>query len=37
VEPQFEKKVYVAGIGEVEERVTQGGKESFQLVSVTRG
>jgi len=36
VEPQFEKKVYVAGIGEVEERVTQGGNERFQLATVTR-
>lgn len=36
VEPQFEQKVYVAGIGEVRERVTQGGQESFQLVSVSR-
>jgi hypothetical protein len=34
VEPQFEQKVYVAGIGEVEEHVTQGGHERFELVSV---
>jgi hypothetical protein len=36
VEPQLEQKSYVAGIGEVAERVTQGGHERFQLVSVTR-
>jgi len=36
VEPQFERKYYVAGIGEVAERVTQGGHEHFALVSVTR-
>ena len=35
VEPQYEKKFYVAGIGEVQEHVTQGGHERFQLVSVT--
>jgi hypothetical protein len=37
VEPQFEQKSYVAGVGEVAEHVTQGGHERFQLVSVTRG
>jgi len=37
VEPQFEQKSYVAGVGEVAEDVTQGGHEGFQLVSVTRG
>jgi hypothetical protein len=37
VEPQFEQKSYVAGVGEVAEHVTQGGHEGFQLVSVTRG
>jgi len=36
VEPQLEKKWYVAGIGEVAERVVQGGHEGFRLVSVTR-
>jgi len=36
VEPQFEKKYYVAGIGEVKEQVTQGGHERFELVSLTR-
>jgi hypothetical protein len=35
VEPQYERKYYVAGIGEVKERVTQGGHEQFQLVEVT--
>jgi hypothetical protein len=37
VEPQFEQKSYVAGVGEVAEHVTQGGHERFQLVSVTHG
>jgi hypothetical protein len=37
VEPQLEQKFYVAGVGEVAEHVTQGGRERFQLVSVTRG
>jgi hypothetical protein len=36
VEPQLEKKYYVAGIGEVRERLVQGGQEQFELVSVTR-
>jgi hypothetical protein len=36
VEPQFEKKYYVKGIGEVAEQVTQGGHEHFELVRVTR-
>jgi hypothetical protein len=35
VEPQFEEKDYVAGIGEVSEVVVAGGHESFRLVSVT--
>jgi hypothetical protein len=35
VEPQFERKYYVKGIGEVKEQVTQGGHESFELVRVT--
>jgi hypothetical protein len=35
VEPQYERKVYVAGLGEVMEQVTQGGHEQFQLVKVT--
>jgi hypothetical protein len=33
-EPQYEKKYYVAGIGEIAEKVTQGGHEQFKLVSV---
>jgi hypothetical protein len=36
VEPQLERKVYKAGVGEIEEQVVQGGHEEFQLVSVTR-
>ena len=37
VEPQFEKKYYASGIGEVKEQVTQGGHERFELVSLTHG
>jgi hypothetical protein len=37
VEPQFEKKYYVAGVGEVMEQVVQGGHEQFELVKVTHG
>jgi hypothetical protein len=36
VEPQLEKKLYVRGIGEVEERVIAGGQESFRLTHITR-
>ena len=36
VEPQLEKKYYVAGIGEVMEKVVAGGHEQFQLAKVTR-
>jgi hypothetical protein len=36
VEPQIERKYYVAGIGEIKEQVTAGGHEQFQLVRVTR-
>jgi hypothetical protein len=36
VEPQLEKKLYVRGIGEVEERVIAGGHESFRLTHITR-
>jgi hypothetical protein len=36
VEPQLEQKSYVAGIGEIEEHLTEGGNEHFELVSVTR-
>jgi hypothetical protein len=35
VEPQIEQKSYVAGVGEIEEHVTAGGHEQFQLVSIT--
>ena len=35
VEPQIEQKSYVAGVGEIEEHVTAGGNEQFELVSVT--
>jgi hypothetical protein len=35
VEPQTEQKSYVAGVGEIEEHVTAGGNEHFELVSVT--
>jgi hypothetical protein len=35
IEPQLEQKSYVAGIGEVEEHLTEGGHEQFELVSVT--
>jgi hypothetical protein len=35
VEPQYERKYYAAGLGEVMEQVTQGGHEQFQLVKVT--
>src|SRR4051812_46964731 len=36
LEPQTEKKYYVAGVGEVAERVVKGHHEAFALVSVTR-
>jgi hypothetical protein len=36
LEPQTEQKYYVAGIGEVAERVVKGHHEQFKLVSVTR-
>jgi hypothetical protein len=35
VEPQMERKSYVAGLGEIEEHLTEGGKEHYELVSVT--
>jgi hypothetical protein len=35
VEPQIERKYYVAGIGEIKERVTAGGNEQFELIAVT--
>jgi hypothetical protein len=34
VEPQIERKWYVAGVGEIKEQVTAGGHEQFQLVKV---
>ena len=36
LEPQTEQKYYVAGLGEVAERVVKGHREQFELVSVTR-
>ena len=35
VEPQIERKWYVAGVGEIKEQVTAGGHEQFRLVKVT--
>jgi hypothetical protein len=35
LEPQTEEKVYVAGLGEIEEHVVKGGHEGFRLVRVT--
>jgi hypothetical protein len=35
LEPQTERKYYVAGVGEVAERVVKGHHEEFQLVRVT--
>jgi hypothetical protein len=35
VEPQLEQKSYAAGVGEIEEHITAGGNEQFELVSVT--
>ena len=35
LEPQTERKYYVAGLGEVQERVVKGHHEEFKLVSVT--
>ena len=35
LEPQTERKYYVAGIGEIKERVVKGHHEQFELVSVT--
>jgi hypothetical protein len=35
LEPQTEQKYYIAGLGEVEERVVKGHHEEFELVSVT--
>ena len=36
LEPQTEKKYYVAGVGDVEETVVKGHHEQFELVSITR-
>ena len=36
VEPQMERKYYVAGIGEIKEQVTAGGHEQFQLVRTSK-
>jgi hypothetical protein len=35
LEPQTEQKYYVAGVGEILERVVKGHREEFRLVSVT--
>jgi hypothetical protein len=35
VEPQLEKKVYAAGVGEIKEHIVEGGHEAFELISVT--
>jgi hypothetical protein len=35
LEPQTEQKYYVAGVGEIQERVVKGHHEEFQLVRVT--
>jgi len=35
VEPQLEEKLYVAGLGEVMEKVVAGGHEQFRLVNKT--
>ena len=35
LEPQTEQKYYVAGVGEILERVVKGHHEEFQLVSIT--
>ena len=35
VEPQLEQKSYAAGVGELEEHLTAGGNEQFELVRVT--
>jgi hypothetical protein len=37
LEPQTEQKVYVAGVGEILERVVKGHHEEFRLVSITHG
>jgi hypothetical protein len=37
LEPQTEQKYYVAGLGEIKERVVKGHHEEFQLASITHG
>jgi hypothetical protein len=37
LEPQTEQKYYVAGVGEVAERVVKGHHEAFELATVTHG
>ena len=37
LEPQTEEKVYVAGVGEISERVVKGHHEEFRLVRITHG
>ena len=32
---QLERKFYAAGLGEIKERLTAGGHEQFELVTVT--
>jgi hypothetical protein len=36
LEPQTEEKYYVAGVGEILERVVKGHREEFRLVRLTR-
>jgi hypothetical protein len=36
LEPQTERKYYVAGLGEVAEKVVKGHREEFALMNVTR-
>jgi hypothetical protein len=36
LEPQTEKKYYLAGVGEVKEQVVKGHHEAFELISVAR-
>jgi hypothetical protein len=35
LEPQTEQKYYVAGVGEISEKVVKGHREEFQLVAIT--
>ena len=36
LEPQTEEKYYVAGVGEILERVVKGHREEFRLVRLRR-